>query len=91
MESDKQMPPQELMKPISRTEEWILLFLLDREKSGQVTTGNDFWLFADDVEPLAEKGYVSLHQSHAIPSLQNKISPSTIVTLTDIGRWCFER
>jgi hypothetical protein len=61
MESDKQMPPQELMKPISRTEEWILLFLLDREKSGQVTTGNDFWLFADDVEPLAEKGYVSLH------------------------------
>ena len=85
------MTPFEPPKPLSRVEEWILLFLVDREKSGRLTTGNDFWLLASDVEPLVERGFVHLAQSHAIPSLQNKISASTVVELTEKGRHYFAR
>ena len=83
--------PSEPPAPLTRLQEWILLFLVDREKSGRITKGNDFWLLASDVEPLVERGFVILDQSHAIPSLQNQISASTVVTLTDKGRYYFER
>ena len=85
------MIPSEPPKPLSRVEEWILLFLVDREKSGRITKGNDFWLLASDVEPLVERGFVLLTQSHAIPSLQNKISATTVVSLTEKGSHYFER
>jgi hypothetical protein len=85
------MRPSEPPKPLSRVEEWILLFLVDREKSERITRGNDFWLLASDVEPLVERGFVLLTQPHAIPSLQNKISATTVVGLTEKGRHYFER
>ena len=85
------MTPSPPPQPLSRVEEWILLFLVDREKSGRTTKGNDFWLLASDVEPLVERGFVSLTQSHVIPSLQNKIMATTVVSLTEKGRHYFER
>lgn len=78
-------------KPLTRVEEWVLLFLVDREKCGRVTKGDDFWLLASDVEPLVERGFVALTQQHAIPSMQNTISSSTLVTLTEKGRHYFDR
>jgi hypothetical protein len=75
----------------TRTQEWILLFLVDREKSGRTTRGADFWLLAEDVEPLVEMGLISLTQTHDIPSLQGKISATTVVTLTETGRHYFEK
>ena len=77
--------------PLTRLQEWILLFLVDREKSGRITKGNDFWLLASDVEPLVERGFVTLSQSHVIPSLLNKIMATTVVSLTEKGRYYFER
>jgi hypothetical protein len=85
------MIPSPPPKPLSRVEEWILLFLVDREKSGRITKGNDFWLLASDVEPLVEREFVALSQSHVIPSLQKKIMPTTVVSLTEKGRHYFER
>ena len=86
MNKPSQPPP-----PLTRVQEWVLLFLVDREKSGRITKGNDFWLLASDVEPLVGQGFVVLTQTHAIPSLQNKISASTVVNLTEEGRHYFER
>jgi hypothetical protein len=82
--------PSEPPGPLTRVQEWILLFLLDREKSGRITKGNDVWLLASDVEPLVERGFVTLDQSHAIPSLQNQISATTVLNLTEKGRYYFE-
>jgi hypothetical protein len=70
-------------------EEWILFFLADREKQGLVTKGKDvFW--TSDVEPLQELGLIALEQSHAIPSLQNKVMADTTICLTEKGRHYFD-
>jgi hypothetical protein len=82
--------PSEPPTPPTHLQEWILFYLLEREKSGRATKGNDlFW--PSDVEPLVEMGLVALSQSHDVPSLQTKISGSTVVSLTDTGRHYFER
>jgi hypothetical protein len=78
------------MIEVTRLQEWVLFYLIERERNGLETKGRDlFW--PSDVEPLVEMGLVSLEQSHAIPSLQKSVSASTIVRLTDAGRHYFER
>jgi hypothetical protein len=75
---------------MNHLEEWILFFLIQREKLGLETKGHDlFW--QRDVIPLAEAGMVELEQSNAIPSLQKEISASTVIRVTDKGRNYFER
>ena len=84
------MIPSPPPPPPTRLQEWILFFLVDRERSGRVTTGRDlFW--PSDVEPLVGMGLVTISQSHEIPSLQTTISVSTVVSLTEAGRHYFER
>jgi hypothetical protein len=84
------MTPSLPPTPPTRLQEWILFFLIDREKSGRVTKGRDlFW--PSDVEPLVSMGLVAISQSHEIPSLQITISASTVVSLTEAGRHYFER
>ena len=74
----------------SRLEEWILFYLLQRERLGLTTKGGDlFW--SSDVEPLVQMGFVGISQSHDILSRQEIISGSTVVSLTDKGRNYFER
>ena len=77
-------------QPPTRLQEWILFYLREREKSGLATKGRDL-LFPSDVEPLLEMGFVSIRQSHDIPSGQQVISPSTVVSLTETGKHYFER
>ena len=74
----------------SRLQEWVLWHLLERDRTGQVTKGNDiFW--PSDVEPLVEMGLVTLTQTHCIPSLQKTVSGSTVIGLTEAGKHYFER
>jgi hypothetical protein len=82
--------PQQYPEPPSRLERWILFYLLEREKMGLLTKGNDL-LSVSDVEPLVKQGFVSITQSHDVPSLQNSIIASTVVSLTEQGRHYFER
>jgi hypothetical protein len=77
-------------KSVKRIQEWILFYLVEREKNEQITTGKDLF-FAEDVEPLIELGLIRLEQSHAIPSLQNSVMATTIIHLTDSGKYYFER
>ena len=84
------MTPSPPPTPPTRLQEWILFYLLERERSGLVIKGKDlFW--PSDVEPLVGMGLVTLSQSHVIPSLQSTISASTVVSLTEAGRHYFER
>jgi hypothetical protein len=52
--------PSNLATPLSHLQQWILLYLVDREKAGRITKGDDFWLLASDVEPLVDLGYITL-------------------------------
>ena len=71
-------------------QEWVLWYLLQRDKAGLVTTGRDlFW--PSDVEPLVEMGLVSLTQSHNVASLQRTVSVTTVVRPTEAGKHYFER
>ena len=84
------MKPAPAPKGPDRLQEWILWYLLEREKAGLVTTGRDlFW--PSDVEPLVELDLVSLTQSHNVASLQRIVSATTVVTLTEAGKHYFER
>jgi len=84
------MNPAPAPRGPDRLQEWVLWYLLNREKAGQVTTGRDlFW--PSDVEPLVELGLVSLTQSHDVASLQRTVSATTIVRLTVSGKHYFER
>jgi phage antirepressor YoqD-like protein len=77
-------------KNMNRLQEWILFFLLDREKNGLVTKGRDlFW--PTDVQPLVEMGMIEIEQTNVIPSLQKSITASTIVRVTEKGRQYFEK
>jgi hypothetical protein len=75
---------------VSRVQEWVLFYLIEREKNGQITQGKDL-LWPEDVEPLVDLGLVKLEQSNVIPSLQKKVMGTTIVQLTSNGRTYFER
>ena len=84
------MKPAAAPKGPDRLHEWVLWYLLEREKAGLVTKGRDlFW--PSDVEPLVEMGLVRLTQSHNIPSQQKTVSASTVVSLTETGKHYFER
>ena len=84
------MTPSPPPKGPDRLQEWVLWYLLERERAGMVTKGRDlFW--PSDVEPLVEMGLVSLAQSHNVASLLQKVSATTIVSLTETGRHYFER
>ena len=75
---------------VSRVQEWVVFYLIEREKNGHITKGKDlFW--AEDVEPLVDLGLVKLEQSNVIPSLQKKVMGTTVIQLTDDGRTYFER
>jgi len=53
------LTPSEPPTPPIRLQGWILFYLLEREKSGHATKGNDlFW--PSDVEPLVEVGFGGL-------------------------------
>jgi hypothetical protein len=83
------MNNQSLPSQPTRLQEWILFFLLDREKQGLATKGKDvFW--TSDVESLQECGFITLEQSNVIPSLQDKIMAATIIRLTEQGRHYFD-
>jgi hypothetical protein len=74
---------------MERLQEWILFFLIDREKNGLVTTGRYvFW--PSDMMPLEELGFITLEQSHVVPSLQNIIMATTVIHRTEKGRHYFE-
>jgi hypothetical protein len=84
------MTPAPPPKGPDRLHEWVLWHLLEREKAGLVTRGRDlFW--PSDVEPLVAMALVSLTQSHNVASLQQTVSATTIITLTEAGRHYFER
>jgi hypothetical protein len=76
----------------SRVQEWILFFLLQREKLGLETIGADL-LFPNDHEfqELLDRGLVEIEQLHGVPSLQRHISASTIVRITRKGSEYFVR
>ena len=53
---------------MNRVQEWVLFFLIDRERNGLVTMGRN--VLSDlDVEPLVESGFVTLEQTHAVSTL----------------------
>jgi hypothetical protein len=74
----------------TRLEEWILFYLLQREKLGLTTKGRDL-LWSSDLQPLLQMGFVTILQSQDIPSRHEIISASTEVSLTERGRNYFER
>jgi hypothetical protein len=76
---------------MTRLQELIVFLLIAREKFGRATSGNELWWWKSDVEPLVELGMIELKQLNAIPSLQNRISPSTIIRLTERGGHYFDR
>jgi hypothetical protein len=80
----------ELDRAPTRLEEWILFYLLQRERLGLTTKGRDL-LWSSDLQSLLQMGYVTIVQSHEIPSRQEVIAASTVVILTDKGRNYFER
>ena len=80
----------ELTQAPNHLQEWILFYLRERERLGLATKGADlFW--PSDVEPLLEMGFVSVEQSHEMPSRQRVISGSTLVSLTEKRRNYFQR
>jgi hypothetical protein len=76
----------------SRVQEWILFFLIQREKLSLETRGSDL-LFPNDDEfqELIDRGLVEIEQLHCVPSLQRRISASTVVRLTHKGSKYFVR
>ena len=75
---------------MNRVQEWVLFFLIDRERNGLVTMGRN--VLSDlDVEPLVESGFVTLEQTHAVSTLQKNIMATTVIHLTENGRHYFER
>jgi hypothetical protein len=75
---------------MNRLQEWILFYLIDREKRGITTKGRDLF-FPSDVEPLLDLGMIEIEQSHEVDSLLKTIMVTTTVRLTEKGRNYFER
>jgi hypothetical protein len=74
---------------MNRIQEWVLFFLIDRDKNGLVTKGKDvFW--PSDVMPLEETGFITIEQSNVIPSLQKSIMATTVIRLTEKGKHYFD-
>jgi hypothetical protein len=53
----------------TRLEEWILFYLLQRERLGLTTKGRDL-LWSSDLQSLLQTRYVTIVQSYEIPSRQ---------------------
>jgi hypothetical protein len=53
----------------TRLEEWILFYLLQRERLGLTTKGRDL-LWSSDLQSLLQMRYVTIVQSYEIPSRQ---------------------
>jgi hypothetical protein len=77
-------------------QEWILMFLLGRERGGCQTRIKDLLAVSSsvtrhDVLRVVELGFVTIEQENLIPLCENNMQPGTITTLTVKGREYFEK